>query len=193
MNPTRRLKGQILNSAKIGPRQAWGRTRELASNTTKLARQPAPEKQQLGGGTSCSHSWRRSAEVQQDPVLVRQCRLMSNLNVLGSAGVSVRKCVSWHRAMISPWAGVEHLDRSDSQRRQRVFVSCWACVEWFHCVYAQHCLGQSRRECEGRDWESGPGGLGLFVRRVLRSLRRGLRSRKDWMDGGEVGRRLDLP
>lgn len=66
--------------------------------------------------------------------------------------------------MISPWAGVEHLDCSDSQWRQRVFVSCWGMCRGFHCVYAGRWLRQERREWEGCDGsENSPGGLGLPV------------------------------
>lgn len=111
--------------------------------------------------------------------------------------MSLFRCVSWHRAMISPWAGVEHLDGSDSQLQQRVFVSCWGMCRGFHCVYAGRWLGQERRAWEGCDGsENSPDGLGLPARLLdacCGSFRRGLRSRKDWTHGGEDGRRLDLP
>lgn len=63
--------------------------------------------------------------------------------------MSLPRGVSWHRTMISPWTGVEHLDRSDSQWGQRVFVSCWGMCRGGFTAYL-HDAGWGRR---GREWE----------------------------------------
>lgn len=105
--------------------------------------------------------------------------------------MSLLRCVSWHRALISPWAGVEHLVRSDSHWQQRVFVSCCGmCRGGFTAYLHDAGYGRRGREEEGCDGsEKSLGRLGLCCSaggRVLRLLRRGLRSRKDWTDARRV-------
>lgn len=80
--------------------------------------------------------------------------------------MSLLRGVSWHRTMISPWTGVEHLDRSDSHWQQRVFVSCWGmCKEGFTAYLHDAGWGRRGREWEGCDGsENSPGLLGLVAR-----------------------------